>query len=138
MAEIKGYSAAGEVAMIKARRTWKENAWRALKKAPLTAKFGLLVITTYVFIAIFAPIQAPYGEAEIFPMAYAPWGDEFRFGTDQLGRDILSRLIYGAQNTIGIAFITTMLAFLIGGSLGIAAAINAGWIDNVLSRAVDV
>ncbi len=58
--------------------------------------------------------------------------------TDQLGRDILSRLIYGAQNTIGIAFATTLLAFAIGGSLGIAAAINRGWVDTLLSRSVDV
>ena len=72
-------------------------------------------------------------------MSYAPWGDEFVFGTDQLGRDIFSRLIYGARNTVGIAFITTMLAFIIGGGLGIMAAIrHHGWIDNLLSRSVDV
>jgi peptide/nickel transport system permease protein len=61
------------------------------------------------------------------------------FGTDQLGRDILSRLIYGARNTVGIAFVTTMIAFIIGGGLGITAAINNnGWLDNLLSRSVDV
>ena len=138
MADTQGYSAAGEVAMIKSRRTLRENIWRGLKSAPLTAKFGLLVIAIYVFVAIFAPLLAPYGEAEIFPMSYAPWGEEFRFGTDQLGRDVLSRLIYGAQNTIGIAFVTTVLAFLIGGSLGITAAINPGLVDHMLSRTVDV
>jgi peptide/nickel transport system permease protein len=81
---------------------------------------------------------APYGEAEIFDMAYAPWSDEFMFGTDQLGRDVLSRLIYGARNTVGIAVATTLLSFLIGGSLGITAAISRGWVDNLLSRSVDV
>jgi peptide/nickel transport system permease protein len=61
------------------------------------------------------------------------------FGTDQLGRDILSRLIYGARNTVGIAFVTTLFAFIIGGGLGITAAINNnGWLDNLLSRSVDV
>ena len=61
------------------------------------------------------------------------------FGTDQLGRDVLSRLIYGARNTVGIAFVTTMFAFIIGGGLGITAAINNnGWLDNLLSRSVDV
>ncbi len=135
----QGYSAAAEVGMIRARRTFREKVWRGLKSAPPTALFGLSVITIYIFFAIFAPLLAPHGEAEIFDLSYAPWGEEFLFGTDQLGRDILSRLIYGARNTVGIAFATTMLAFFIGGGLGIAAAIrNNGWLDNLLSRSVDV
>lgn len=134
----EGYSAAGEVSLIKARRTFRENVWRGLKSAPPTALFGLTVISIYLIFAIFAPWLAPYGEAEIFPLSYAPWGDEFLFGTDQLGRDVLSRLIYGARNTIGIAVATTFLAFLIGGCLGIAAAISQNWLDHLLSRSVDV
>ncbi len=135
----QGYSAAGEIGMLKARRTLRENIWRGLKSAPPTAIFGLAIVSIYVFFAIFAPLLAPHGEAEIFDLAYAPWGEEFLLGTDQLGRDVLSRLIYGAQNTVGIAFVTTMLAFFIGGSLGIAAAINNDtWIDNLMSRSVDV
>jgi len=134
----ESYSAAGEVSLIKARRTFLENVWRGLKSAPPTAIFGMSIITTYLFFAIFASFLAPYGEAEIFPLSYAPWGDEFMFGTDQLGRDVLSRLIYGARNTIGIAVATTFLAFLIGGCLGLAAAISQNWLDHLLSRTVDV
>ena len=135
----QGYSAAGEVVLIKARRTFLQNVWRGLKTAPPTALFGLTVITIYVIFAVFAPLLAPYGEAEIFPLSYAPWDDEFMFGTDQLGRDVLSRLIYGARNTVGIAFVTTIFAFTIGGGFGITAAINnGGWLDNLLSRSVDV
>jgi peptide/nickel transport system permease protein len=59
---------------------------------------------------------------------------EYWFGTDQLGRDVLSRLIYGARNTIGIAVATTFLSFLIGGTLGVAAALNRSWLDQFLSR----
>ncbi len=134
----QGYSAAGEVSMLKARRTLVENIWRGLKSAPPTALFGMVVILIYVFFALFAPLLAPYGEAEIFDLSYAPWSDEFMFGTDQLGRDVLSRLIYGARNTVGIAFATTVLAFLIGGSLGITAALSRGWLDDLISRSVDV
>ena len=134
----QGYSAAGEVSMLKARRTLLENIWRGLKSAPPTALFGMSVILIYVFFALFAPLLAPYGEAEIFDLSYAPWSDEFMFGTDQLGRDVLSRLIYGARNTVGIAFTTTVLAFLIGGSLGITAALSRGWLDDFISRSVDV
>ena len=132
------YSAAGEVAMVATRRTWAQRAWRELKKAPLTAWFGLIVIAAYRFVAIFAPWVAPYGESQVFDTPYAPWSSEFIFGTDQLGRDVWTRLVYGARNTIGIAVATTLLSFLIGGSLGVMAAINRSWLDQGLSRFVDV
>ena len=114
------------------------DAWRELKKAPLSAKFGLLVIAGYVFVALFAPVLTPYGESEIVGAEFEEWGEKFILGTDNLGRDMLTRLLYGARNTIGIAFVTTCLAFLIGGVAGILAAALAGWVDQVLSRMVDV
>ena len=112
--------------------------WLALRKAPLSAWFGLIVVTAYCIVALFAPLLAPYGEAEIFPAPFAPWDETHRFGTDQIGRDILSRLIYGARNTMGIALVTTLLSFLVGGGLGLVAAISHGIVDQVLSRLVDV
>ena len=133
-----GYSAAHEVTQVKTRRSFLENIWRTLKTAPPTAWFGMIVISVYLTVALFAPLLAPHGQAQVFPMAYAPWSDEFRLGTDALGRDIFSRLIYGARNTIGIAVATTLLAFLIGGSLGLVAAISRNWLDQALSRFVDV
>lgn len=114
------------------------DAWRELRKAPLTAKFGLVVIAVYVFVALFAPVLTPYGESEIVGAEFEPWGEQFVLGTDHLGRDMLTRLLYGARNTIGIAFITTCLAFLIGGVAGIFAAALAGWVDQSLSRFVDI
>ena len=104
----------------------------------MTAKFGIFIIIIFVGLAIFAPLIAPYGEAEVFPEPYAPWSANHIFGTDQIGRDIFSRLIFGARNTVGVAFATTILAFLIGGALGLAAAINRSYLDLFLSRAVDV
>ena len=132
------YSAADEVTLVKARRSVLQNIWRTLKTAPPTAWFGMVVITLYLIVSLFAPLLAPHGQAQVFPMAYAPWSEEFRLGTDALGRDVFSRLIYGARNTIGIAVATTLLAFLIGGSLGLIAAISRNWLDQVLSRFVDV
>ena len=132
------YSAADEVTLVKVRRSVLQNIWRTLKTAPPTAWFGMVVITLYLIVALFAPLLAPHGQAQVFPMAYAPWSEEFRLGTDALGRDVFSRLIYGARNTIGIAVATTLLAFLIGGSLGLIAAISRNWLDQVLSRFVDV
>ncbi len=123
-------------------------AWtrRQFRKMPLTAAFGILMILIYAFVAIFAQWLAPYGQEEILSKAnLVPGGDPalggdpgFPLGTDQIGRDILSRLIYGAQNTVGIAFATTCLAFLLGGTMGFLAATLGGWLDQLLSRIVDV
>ncbi|MFF7109641.1 ABC transporter permease [Pseudomonas sichuanensis] len=109
-----------------------------LLRAPLSAKFGLLVIVAYLLVALFAPLLAPYGETQVVGEGFAPWGPEFLLGTDNLGRDMFSRLLYGARNTLGIAFLTTTLAFLLGGLCGLIAAIKGGWIDQGLSRVVDI
>lgn len=109
-----------------------------LKNAPPSALVGILIVAAYTVLAICAPLIAPYGEAAIFPKPFAPWSGEHWLGTDQIGRDILSRLIYGARNSIGIAFATTLLAFAVGGSLGMAAAISRNWVDHALSRTADV
>ena len=132
------YSALGEVGGFQQKRTRWDRIRLDLQKSPLTARFGLVVIFSYIIVALFAPFIAPYGEAEVFPIPYAPWSSEFIFGTDQIGRDIFSRLIYGARNTVGIAVATTALAFTIGMILGLAAAISRGWLDQILSRSVDV
>lgn len=124
--------------VIAARRGKLATAWREFLKAPITAKFGFLVIFSYVFVALFAPFLTPYGESEIVGTQFDLWSDEFPLGTDNLGRDMLTRLFYGARNTVGIAFLTTCLAFVIGGTLGVVAALVQGWLDQVLSRLVDV
>lgn len=109
-----------------------------LRRAPLSAKFGLLVILLYVLVALFAPLVAPFGETEVVGEGFAPWGGQFLLGTDNLGRDMFSRLVYGARNTLGIAFLTTVLAFALGGFCGVVAAIRGGWIDQGMSRVVDI
>ena len=136
--EQTAYSATDEVTSFLEKRTAWSRTKILLRKSPATARFGMIVITFYILVAIFAPWIAPYGEAEVFAQPYAPWGGEHLLGTDQIGRDIYSRMIYGARNTVGIALVTTILAFVIGGGLGLAAAINRSWLDQLLSRGVDV
>ena len=133
----ENYSAVSETGAILEKRSIWQRLLIDLKKSPISARFGLIVIAIYIFVALFAPWLAPYGESQVFPAPYEPWSKEFIFGTDQIGRDILSRMIYGARNTVGIAVATTALAFLIGGVLGLAAAIAKGWVDQLLSRLVD-
>ena len=118
-------------------KKWTD-AWREIKKAPLSAKFGLVVILLYVFVALFAPVLTPFGESEIVGQEYEEWSGEHVLGTDNLGRDMLTRLFFGARNTVGIALLTTILCFLIGGIAGIMAAALGGWADQVLSRMVDI
>ena len=113
-------------------------ALKLFGQAPWSAKLGVVLIIVYVTVALFAPLIAPYGERAIVGFEYEPWSAVHPLGTDNLGRDMLSRLIYGARNTVGIAFATTMLAFLLGGAMGLIAATLGGWTDQLLSRLVDV
>jgi peptide/nickel transport system permease protein len=112
--------------------------WRTLRGAPLTAWFGMIVIAAYLITGLCAPLLAPYGQSEVVGDQYEPWSNAFFFGTDQLGRDLLSRLIYGARNTIGIAVMTTAVSFTLGGTLGMLAAVLGGWADQLLARLVDI
>src|SRR5262249_38287648 len=68
------------------RRSLVRRAWRELRRAPLSAWFGLIVILLYILTAIFAPLIAPYSETDVVGGAYEPWSEQFFFGTDQLGR----------------------------------------------------
>lgn len=109
--------------------------WR---QAPWSARFGFAVIVVYIFLAFFAGVVSPYGETEIVGSEYEEPSAEFLLGTDNLGRDMLSRLIYGAQNSVGIAIITTLFAFFMGGFFGLLGATLGGWVDQALGRIVDV
>jgi peptide/nickel transport system permease protein len=112
--------------------------WKTLKTAPPTAWFGMIIVAIYIVLAVFAPAIAPYSETQVVGAEFEPWGGTYVLGTDNLGRDMLSRLIYAARNTVGIAFVTAILAFLIGGLMGLLAASLGGWVDQVFSRVVDV
>ena len=111
---------------------------KALSTAPLTASFGLFVIGVCTFAAVFAPIVAPFGEAEVIAESFAPANEKMLLGGDQLGRDLFSRLIYGARNTVGLALLATTLAFLMGAIAGLIAAAKGGWFDQLMGRVVDV
>ena len=111
---------------------------KVLKTSPVSARIGLVVIIFSLVVALFAPMLAPYGESESVAEVWLSPGGEHLLGTDQLGRDMLSRLIYGARNSISIAFTTTLIAFFLGAFLGLTAAVTGGWVDNLLSRIVDI
>jgi peptide/nickel transport system permease protein len=119
--------------MLGVRATIKE-----LTKAPLSAKLGFAIVFIYIFVSLFAPLLTPYGETEIVGKQFMEWDSQYLLGTDHLGRDMFTRVIYGARNTVGIALVTTVFTFVLGGISGIMAAVLGGWIDQTLSRVVDV
>ena len=114
------------------------NMAKELRTAPLTAAFGMFVIFTYAIAGIFAPWIAPFGEAEVISSAFAPADETMLLGADQLGRDMFSRIIYGARNTVALALAGTVLAFVLGAMAGLLAATTGGLFDQFLGRMSDV
>ena len=108
-----------------------------IKRSPFSAKTGMAIIILTIFVVIFAQYLAPYGESAIVGGVWEESSAKFWLGTDNLGRDMVSRLIYGCQTTVIIALLATMLSFSIGSIAGFAAAIYGGWIDTAMARIVD-
>lgn len=108
-------------------------------RIPPAALIGLFFTALYFLMAIFAPFIAPYGMAEVVSNdIWLPPSSEFLLGTDNLGRDLLSRMIYGGRTTIFIATAATLISFTTGSILGFFAAVVGGWVDQALSRFVDL
>ncbi len=112
--------------------------FKLLRQSPLSARIGLAIILINVFAAIFVPFIAPYSETEIVGDVWLSASKDHFLGTDHLGMDLFTRLLYGARNTIAIAFVTTLLSFLIGTISGFFAATLGGWTDLTMSRIVDI
>ena len=125
---------------------------------------GFLIIAINLFALSFAPVLTPFTETEIVGKVWEPgiwatdcsaevvksdgpcWaqlndnrmGGKSWLGTDHIGRDLLTRLLYGARNTISLALIITGLSFIVGMAFGFLAATMRGWVDQVVSRVVDI
>ncbi len=113
-----------------------------LRESPV-GMIGTAIIVLWIAIALLAPLIAPFPpNAQILPfarpLAAAPDGGTFWLGTDNLGRDILSRIIWGAQTVLTYAPAATLSAYVVGVAMGLAAGYLRGWIDEVLSRLSDV
>jgi len=133
-------------------------------RAPWSAQLGFVIIALNIFAVIFAPVLAPFPETKVVGKIWEPgfWANDCSaealertgpcwsevnkervhrkvwLGTDNLGRDLLSRLLFAARNTITIALITTALSFSIGMTFGFLAATMHGWVDQIISRIVDI
>ena len=108
------------------------------RRIPIGAWIGLILTALFLFVAVFAPLIAPYPMDAIVGDVWAPRSAEHWLGTDNLGRDLLSRMIYGARTTIFIAAVATAISFILGSVLGFTAAVVGGWFDTLMSRFVDL
>jgi peptide/nickel transport system permease protein len=129
---------------LAARRTpGALRTWRRLVRQPLGV-FGLAVTLMFVFVAVFAPQLAPHSPYYQFPNGLLDNGmpvgpsRQFLLGTDDLGRDLLSRLIWGTRNTLTVALLANLFATVIGTAVGGLAGYFGGWIDAVLMRVTEV
>ncbi len=113
-------------------------------KLTWTGKLGVAVVAFWVIMVVIGPWVAPFHEADIIgddsfmePFTETEGEGKHWLGTDYLERDILSRVLWGARTTVGISFLATLLAYLMGVTAGIAAAVEKGWTDMILSRIND-
>ncbi|WP_108162917.1 ABC transporter permease [Saccharospirillum sp. MSK14-1] len=109
-----------------------------LANIPIAALIGLILTTLFVVAAVFAPWIAPYSLSESVGDMWESSSAVHWLGTDNLGRDLFSRLLYGARTTMTIAALATALAFSLGSILGILAAVLGGWADQLMSRTIDL
>ncbi len=107
-------------------------------RIPISALIGLILTGAFVFVAIFAPWISPYDVGEVVGDVWEPASSNFLLGTDNLGRDLLSRMIFGARITIFIAAAATAISFISGSILGFTAAVIGGLPDQLMSRGIDL
>ena len=116
---------------------WSD-AWRRLL-ANKAAVAGGIILLVLIFLAIFAPWIAPHSYSyQNLELGAQPPSSEFLLGTDTLGRDLFSRILYGARVSLLVGFVATSVALVIGVSWGIVAGYFGGRIDSVMMRIVDV
>ncbi len=141
----------------KQRSLWRDGLERLLRNKASVA--GLVIIGFFGLVALLAPLIAPYDPICYFyvgskvgcgvqsaasgpvlkdPIWMANSDPRFIFGTDQIGRDILTRLMYGARVSMVVGFIPVILILIIGGTVGLVAGYNGGWVDNLLMRFTDI
>lgn len=112
--------------------------WPRLRRNRL-AMTGALIVVLLLLVSLFAPLLAPYNPTEIHawqvlsPPSWSHW-----FGTDELGRDVFSRVLFGARISLKVGFVAIGIAVLLGSAVGLVAGFYGGWVDTLLMRFVDI
>ncbi|MEA2676872.1 MAG: peptide/nickel transport system permease protein [Chloroflexota bacterium] len=112
--------------------------WRLLRRTPLSLRIGAALLAMHLAIAILGPFLVPYGFAQMgtgAPLSGMSW--EHPFGVDQLGRDVLSRVVHGAHIVILLSLSGTALGLVVGAFIGLFSGYVGGWIDNLIQRLLE-
>lgn len=137
MAQALSIPTKAQVSIPQSRSPWAQVAWRILLNPP--AFLGALVIFAMVLVAIFAPLLAPYGyDAQNLAIAAQGPTPAHWLGTDALGRDMLSRLIWGARSAVFVIVMVTFVDLALGLPLGAVAGYFGGWADTAIMRIADI
>jgi peptide/nickel transport system permease protein len=116
----------------------RRNRFRVVFSKDRKAQFGLVILGLFLLGALLAPVIAPYDpNAMTLNMMAAPSGENL-LGTDDLGRDLLSRILWGTQISLFVGVATVGLALVAGVFLGVIAGYYGGWIDNLIMRYIDL
>jgi peptide/nickel transport system permease protein len=110
---------------------------RPLARQPLTVA-GVAIALMWLLVAVFAPLVAPYDPLEQSFTPFSPPSTEHLFGTDELGRDVFSRVVYGARISLPLGLVLVVLASTIGGVLGALGGYFRGWVDGTVMRTADL
>lgn len=102
-------------------------------------QIGVVLLAAILLVIAFGPVFAPYGQSELRTgVPFAPLSRDHLLGTDNLGRDVFSRFLFGGRQVILIPLVSVVLATLVGATLGMAASLRGGWLDATVSRLFDV
>jgi peptide/nickel transport system permease protein len=131
--------AASPQALVAPAPTRLRRALRSFGRLPVAVKVGIGIVSVLVLAALLAPLIAPYGENQLdFTAILSPPSSAHWFGTDDAGRDVFSRTLYGLRLDIGVVLLVTYISFPIGVIAGALAGYFGGWVDTVVSRLADV
>lgn len=130
--------------VLKKAQTQKSRLYGCLRQAERLARknpigtLGLLIVVAVVILALGADVLAPYSPTAQLGTRLTPPNTQYLLGTDEFGRDILSRLIYGARISLYVGIVSVGIAFVTGTTLGIVAGFYRSWVDTVIMRLVDI
>jgi peptide/nickel transport system permease protein len=120
------------------RPTDHRSLWGLLSRLSLSSAVGLGLFGVVLGVALIGPLFAPYAPSALPGIPYQPAGDGFLLGTDFLGRDVLSRVLWGGRSVITLATVATVLGYVVGATIGLVSGYLRGLADSVLMRAMDL
>jgi len=126
------------VASLVPQLTWGDEVWSFIRKKPLGAT-GALIIAVMIFVALFAQVLAPYDPyAPDYASPFARPSAAHWFGTDEFGRDVMSRVMFGARIALFVGFVASFVGCTVGALLGVISAYSGGKVDLFLERVMDI